>query len=129
MEQYLGTGRRKTSVARVYLRPGRGKMTINGKTSEQYFAKMPYIEEIIRAPLRETHAVSKYDIVVTVHGGGINGQAEAIRHGVARALQTANPAYRPALKSLGFLTRDSREVERKKYGQKKARKRFQFSKR
>ena len=129
MEQYHGTGRRKTSVARVYLRPGRGNVLINGQKTEQYFSHYPNIDDIIRAPLRETHTISKYDLVVTVDGGGIKGQAEAIRHGVARALQTANPAYRPQLKSLGFLTRDPREKERKKPGLHKARKATQFSKR
>ena len=129
MEQYLGTGRRKSAVARVYLRPGRGRITINSKPSEEYFNKYPYIDEILRKPLRETHTVSKYDILVNVFGGGVKGQAEAIRHGISRALQNMNPAYRPTLKSLGLLTRDPREVERKKYGRKKARKRFQFSKR
>ena len=129
MEQYLGTGRRKTSVARIYLRPGRGKLTINGKTPELYFARRPFVEDIVRAPLRETHSISKYDVVVNVYGGGTRGQADAIRHGIARALINANPAYRPALKSLGFLTRDAREKERKKYGLHKARKAVQFSKR
>lgn len=129
MEQYHGIGRRKTSVARVYLRPGRGKVTINGKAMEDYFARRQGVDEILRAPLRETHTISKYDLVVTVRGGGTRGQTEAIRLGVARALQTANPAYRPQLKALGFLTRDPREKERKKYGLVKARKAFQFSKR
>ncbi len=129
MEQYLGTGRRKCAVARVYLRPGRGNVKINGKTLEAHFSKHAYIDEIIRAPLRETHSISKYDLVVNVFGGGVKGQAEAIRHGVARALQTANPAYRAQLKAAGYLTRDSRVKERKKYGLAKARRAFQFSKR
>jgi small subunit ribosomal protein S9 len=129
MEQYLGTGRRKTAVARVYLRPGRGRLVINGKAPEVYFAKRPFIDEIVRAPLRETHTVTKFDVIVNVQGGGVRGQADAIRHGVARALQEANPAHRPTLKSLGFLTRDPRKKERKKYGLVKARKAFQFSKR
>jgi len=129
MEQYLGTGRRKRSVARIYLRPGRGNVKINGKPGDQYFSKHAFADDLIRAPLRETHTVSKYDIVVTVRGGGVKGQAEAIRHGVARALQVANPAYRSQLKAAGFLTRDSRIKERKKYGLVKARKAFQFSKR
>ena len=129
MEQYQGTGRRKSAVARVYLRPGRGNVVINGRKPEQFFAKRPNMDEIIRAPLRETHSISKYDLVINVQGGGTTGQAEAIRHGVARALQTANPAYRPQLKALGMLTRDAREVERKKYGLHKARKATQFSKR
>ena len=129
MEQYIGVGRRKNAIARIYLRPGRGKVTINGKTLEDYFNKHPAMEEVVRAPLRETHTVSKYDLVVNVKGGGVKGQVEAIRHPVARALQLANPAYRPQLKALGFLTRDPREKERRKYGLAKARKRFQFSKR
>jgi small subunit ribosomal protein S9 len=129
MEQYLGTGRRKAAVARVYLRPGKGRVVINGKAPEDYFSKRPGIDDIIRAPLRETHTISKYDLIVNVFGGGITGQTEAIRHGVARALQNANPAYRPQLKSLGFMTRDAREKERRKYGLVKARKAFQFSKR
>jgi len=129
MEQFLGTGRRKASVARIYLRPGRGNVVINGKTTDDYFAKRPNVDEIIRAPLHETQMAGKYDLVVTVFGGGIKGQAEAIRHGVARALQLAIPTLRPQLKSLGFLTRDPREKERRKYGLVKARKAFQFSKR
>ena len=129
LEQYLGTGRRKCAVARVYLRPGRGRVMINDKTAEDYFNKHPHMEEVLRAPLRETHTISKYDVFVTVAGGGVRGQAEAIRHGISRALQTANPAHRPQLKTLGFLTRDAREKERRKYGLAKARKRFQFSKR
>jgi small subunit ribosomal protein S9 len=129
MEQHLGTGRRKCSVARVYLRPGQGKFTINGKTVEEYFAKRPAVEDIIRAPLRETDTLAKYDVVVNVFGGGVKGQAEAIRHGLARALQGAVSTLRPQLKSLGFLTRDPREKERRKYGLVKARKAFQFSKR
>ena len=116
-------------MARIYLRPGRGKLTINDKPPENYFALRPFVEDIIRAPLRETHSISKYDVLVRVYGGGVRGQAEAIRHGIARALINANPAYRPALKSLGFLTRDAREKERKKYGLHKARKATQFSKR
>jgi small subunit ribosomal protein S9 len=129
MEQHLGTGRRKCSVARVYLRPGSGKVVVNEKTLAEYFAKRPEVETIIRGPLEETQTVGKYDLVVNVFGGGYKGQAEAIRHGIARALNAANPAFRPALKSAGFLTRDPREKERRKYGLVKARKAFQFSKR
>jgi len=129
LEQFYGTGRRKTSTARVYLRPGKGKLTVNGDEWKKYFGERPLIEQIIRQPLRETHTVSKYDIVVNVQGGGVMGQAGAIRHGIARALLLANPALRPAIKSAGLLTRDPRMKERKKYGQKGARKRFQFSKR
>jgi small subunit ribosomal protein S9 len=129
MEQYYGTGRRKTSVARVYLRPGKGKLEVNGEMWNKHFGERPLIEQIIKAPLKETHTLTKYDILVNVVGGGVVGQAGAIRHGIARALIVANPALRPALKRAGFLTRDPRMKERKKYGQKGARKRFQFSKR
>lgn len=129
IEQYYGTGRRKTATARVYLRPGKGRLVVNGDTWNKYFGERPLIEQIIKQPLRETHTVSKYDIVVNVQGGGTMGQAGAIRHGIARALLQANPALRLALKRAGLLTRDPRMKERKKYGQKGARKRFQFSKR
>ncbi len=129
LEQYHGTGRRKTATARVYLRPGKGKITVNDSPWNKYFGEHPGMENIIKAPLKETHTLSKYDILVRVRGGGPMGQAGAIRHGIARALLRANPAYRLALKKAGFLTRDPRMKERKKYGQKGARKRFQFSKR
>jgi len=129
MEQYYGTGRRKTSVARVYLRPGKGKMTVNGRPFEEYFGKRSILEMIVKQPLKETHTLSKYDILVNVNGGGINGQAGAIRHGIARALLQVNQSFREALKKAGFLTRDSRMKERKKYGQRGARARYQFSKR
>jgi len=129
IEQYHGTGRRKTATARVYLRPGKGKITVNDMPWNKYFNEHPGVEAIIKAPLKETHTLTKYDILVRVAGGGPLGQAGAIRHGIARALQDANPQNRPTLKKAGFLTRDSRMKERKKYGQKKARKRFQFSKR
>lgn len=129
MEQHLGTGRRKCSVARVYLRPGSGKIKVNSQTVAEYFSKRPEVESIIRGPLEETQTTGKYDVVVNVFGGGYKGQAEAIRHGIARALNFANPTLRPALKSAGFLTRDPREKERRKYGLVKARKAFQFSKR
>lgn len=129
MEQHLGTGRRKTAVARVYVRSGRGRILVNHQPVENYFAKRPLMDDIIREPLRDTHTASKYDVVVNVRGGGFKAQAEAIRHGIARALNNANPAYRPILKGNGLLTRDPRQKERKKYGQPKARKRGQFSKR
>ena len=129
MEQYIGIGRRKSSVARVYLRPGKGRITINGKSFEDYFGKRANFDAAMKAPLRETQTTTKYDIVVRVKGGGITGQVEAIRLGVARSLEKANPDLRPPLKKAGFLTRDDRRVERKKYGQPKARKRYQFSKR
>ena len=129
MEQYYGTGRRKTSTARVYLRPGKGRLVVNGDIWTKYFGERPMIETIIKQPLKETHTVTKYDIIVNVKGGGVVGQAGAIRHGIARALLEANPALRPSLKKAGLLTRDPRMKERKKYGQPGARKRFQFSKR
>lgn len=129
IEQYHGTGRRKTATARVYLRPGKGKITINDQPWSKYFDEHPGVEEIIKSPLKETHTLSKFDIFIRVNGGGKIGQAGAIRHGIARALQAANPDLRGTLKKAGYLTRDSRMKERKKYGQKKARKRFQFSKR
>ena len=129
IEQYYGTGRRKTSTARVYLRPGKGKLVVNGDDWKVTYGERPLVEQIIKQPLRETHTVSKYDIIVNVQGGGTMGQAGAIRHGIARALLKANPALRIMLKRAGLLTRDPRMKERKKYGQKGARKRFQFSKR
>lgn len=126
--QYLGTGRRKTAVARVFLRPGSGNITVNGRTVENYFPS-----EAGRLPVRQaliaTENVEKFDVLVLARGGGIAGQAEAIRMGLSRALIEFNAELRPALKALGYLTRDARSRERKKYGQKGARKRFQFSKR
>ncbi|MGF1571480.1 MAG: 30S ribosomal protein S9 [Sumerlaeia bacterium] len=129
LEQYYGTGRRKTAVARVYLRPGKGRMVINGKDWKDYFGDRPALDFMMRAPLRETQSVSKMDILINVAGGGPIGQAGAIRHGIARAMLEVNPENRPLLKKLGFLTRDARKVERKKYGFKKARRSSQFSKR
>ena len=125
---YLGTGRRKSSVARVRLVEGTGKITINGKDIEEYF-DLDTLKVIVRQPLTVTNTLTKYDVVSSVYGGGVTGQAGAVRHGIARALNEANAEYRPALKSNGFLTRDSRMKERKKYGLKKARKAPQFSKR
>jgi small subunit ribosomal protein S9 len=126
--QYYGTGRRKTAVARVYLRPGSGKITVNKRDFEAYFPNR-VLKMIIRQPLLITENAEKFDILVNVSGGGMSGQAGAIRHGLSRALLQFNPELRPKLKSAGFLMRDAREVERKKYGQPKARRRFQFSKR
>jgi len=126
--QYYGTGRRKTAVARVYLRPGTGKITVNRREFEIYFPNR-VLKMVIRQPLLITETAEKFDIFVNVAGGGMSGQAGAIRHGLSRALLEFNPELRPKLKSAGFLTRDAREVERKKYGQPKARRRFQFSKR
>lgn len=125
---YLGTGRRKSSVARVRLVEGTGKITINGKDIDEFFG-LETLKVIVRQPLTVTNTTSKYDVICTVKGGGFTGQAGAIRHGIARALNEANQEYRPALKTNGFLTRDPRMKERKKYGLKKARKAPQFSKR
>ena len=126
--QYYGTGRRKSSTARVYLRPGKGEFTVNKRSFENYFSS-DMVKMIIRQPLAITETGEKFDIYVRVSGGGSTGQAGAIRHGISRALVEYSPELRPKLKAAGFLTRDSRRVERKKYGQPGARKRFQFSKR
>lgn len=126
--QYYGTGRRKTSTARVYLRPGDGEVKINRRAFEVYFPNET-LRMIIRQPLQLTETVNKFDILINVKGGGPAGQAGAIRHGITRALMEYNADLRPALKHAGLVTRDPRIKERKKYGQKGARKRFQFSKR
>ena len=125
---FLGTGRRKESVARVFLRPGGGKFKVNGRTVEQYFPNFAWKHDAIE-PLKFTNLMDQVDVVVTAHGGGVGGQAGAVRMGLSRAISLFNPELRPALRKNGFLTRDSRMKERKKYGQKGARKRFQFSKR
>jgi small subunit ribosomal protein S9 len=126
--QYYGTGRRKTSTARVYLRPGSGEVKVNQKPFDRYFPNET-LRMIIRQPLQLTETVGKFDLVVNVKGGGPAGQAGAIRHGITRALIEFNADLRPTLKHAGLVTRDPRIKERKKYGQKGARKRFQFSKR
>ena len=126
--QYYGTGRRKTSTARVYLRPGSGEVKVNQKAFDRYFPNET-LRMIIRQPLQLTETVGKFDLVVNVTGGGPAGQAGAIRHGITRALIEFNADLRPTLKHAGLVTRDPRIKERKKYGQKGARKRFQFSKR
>jgi small subunit ribosomal protein S9 len=128
MESINKTGRRKTAIARVYLKPGTGQITVNGKDYKEYFttAVMQYV---VRQSLETVNAGEQYDVVANLDGGGVKGQAEALRMGIARALCEANAENRPALKAKGLLTRDSRMVERKKPGQPKARKRFQFSKR
>ena len=123
-----GTGRRKTATARVYLRPGTGQIRVNSRSFEDYF-RSDVQKMVIRAPLVITESADKFDVLVRVRGGGATGQAGAVRHGISRALIEFDPALRPKLKAAGFLTRDPREVERKKYGQPGARKRFQFSKR
>ena len=123
-----GTGRRKSSVARVYLVPGTGKITINKRDIDEYFG-LDTLKVIVRQPLVATETSDKFDVLVNVKGGGYTGQAGAIRHGISRALLTVDGDYRPVLKKAGFLTRDPRMKERKKYGLKKARKASQFSKR
>ncbi|MCR4869523.1 small subunit ribosomal protein S9 [Lachnospiraceae bacterium C10] len=126
--RYYGTGRRKSSVARVYLTPGTGKITINKRDIDDFFG-LETLKVVVRQPLNETSTVDKFDVSVNVKGGGMTGQAGAIRHGIARALVEADAEYRPALKAAGFLTRDPRMKERKKPGLKKARRAPQFSKR
>ena len=126
--RYYGTGRRKSSVARVYLLPGTGKITINKRDIDDYLG-LETLKVIVRQPLEATGTADKFDVLVNVKGGGFTGQAGAIRHGIARALLEADSDYRPALKSAGYLTRDTRMKERKKYGLKAARRAPQFSKR
>ena len=122
------TGKRKNAIARVWLKPGPGKITVNGKEHETYFAR-PVLRMILKQPLVLVNRSSQYDVICTVTGGGLSGQAGAVRHGLSRALTYYEPDLRPALKKAGFLTRDSRVVERKKFGRAKARRSFQFSKR
>ena len=126
--QYWGTGRRKTSVARVRLLPGNGKITVNDRDVEEYFDS-DSLKQALREPLVISETADKFDIAVNVHGGGTTGQSGAIRHGISRALIKSDPELRPILKKAGHLTRDPRMKERKKYGQRAARARFQFSKR
>jgi small subunit ribosomal protein S9 len=132
-EQFHGVGRRKTSIARVYLRPGDGKMTANGKPIEEFFAADPYFKEraatVVYKPFEVTGTLNKYDLTVNLKGGGVTGQIDALRMGIARALLQVNPENRKALRKEGLLTRDSRMVERKKIGFKKARRSEQYSKR
>jgi small subunit ribosomal protein S9 len=126
--QYYGTGRRKTSTARVYLRPGSGAAVVNGRSLDNYFPN-DVLKMVIQQPLLATENADKFDLFATVEGGGPAGQAGAIRHGLARALFEFNPELHKALRDAGFLTRDPRKKERKKYGQRGARARYQFSKR
>lgn len=126
--KYYGTGRRKSSVARVYLVPGTGKITINKRDIDEYLG-LETLKVVVRQPLVATDTLEKFDVIVNVKGGGYTGQAGAIRHGIARALLTVDGDYRPALKAAGYLTRDPRMKERKKYGLKAARRAPQFSKR
>ncbi|MBR4609294.1 MAG: 30S ribosomal protein S9 [Erysipelotrichaceae bacterium] len=125
---YLGTGRRKSSVARVYMTPGTGKITVGEKTLEEYLPQ-EILRMVVKSPLVETGTECQYDIYINVHGGGMTGQAGAMRHGIARALLEVGEDFRPVLKKAGFLTRDSRAKERKKYGLRGARRRPQYSKR
>ncbi len=122
------TGKRKDAVARVWIKPGSGKVVVNGKEMAEYFAR-PVLQMILRQPFSVAGVVDQFDVMATVKGGGLSGQAGAVKHGISRALQLYDPSLRPALKAAGFLTRDSRVVERKKYGKAKARRSFQFSKR
>ena len=126
--KYYGTGRRKKSIARVYLVPGKGEITINKRDIDDYFG-LETLKVIVRQPLVVTNTVDKFDAIITVKGGGYTGQAGAVRHGIARALLQADADYRPTLKAAGYLTRDPRMKERKKYGLKAARRAPQFSKR
>ncbi len=122
------TGKRKDAVARVWIKPGSGKVTVNGKDQDKYFAR-PVLQLILRQPFQVAGVEGEFDVVATVKGGGLTGQAGAVKHGISKALQLYDPSLRGALKAAGFLTRDSRVVERKKYGKRKARRSFQFSKR
>jgi len=122
------TGKRKDAVARVWIRPGSGKVTVNGREMEKYFAR-PVLQMVLRQAFEVAGVTGEFDVIATVKGGGLSGQAGAVKHGISKALQIYEPSLRPALKAAGFLTRDSRVVERKKYGKRKARRSFQFSKR
>ena len=122
------TGKRKDAVSRVWLKPGSGKVTVNGKDMTEYFAR-PVLQMILRQPFQVAGVEDQFDVTATVKGGGLSGQAGAVKHGISKALQLYDPSLRGALKAAGFLTRDSRVVERKKFGRRKARRSFQFSKR
>lgn len=127
-EQYYGTGRRKSAIARVWITPGEGKITVNGRDFKEYLGR-PVLEILVQSPLTQLDVVGRYDVKATTKGGGITGQAGALKLGIARALLEVDSEFRPSLKSAGFLTRDARVKERKKYGRKKARRGFQFVKR
>lgn len=122
------TGKRKNAIARIWIKPGNGSITVNGRSCSTYFVR-PVLQMLINHPFKATNRLSQYDVWCTVSGGGLSGQAGAVKHGISKALTYFEPDLRPVLKQGGFLTRDSREVERKKYGHMKARRRFQFSKR
>ena len=127
-DKFYGTGRRKNAIAKVWVKPGEGNIEVNNKSLEEYFGKKT-LEMVVKQPLTATGSLANYDVIASVHGGGMTGQAGAIRHGLSRALVAANEEFKPALKAEGFLTRDPRMKERRKYGLKKARKASQFSKR
>ena len=127
--EYYGTGKRKSSVARVHLRPGSGEVRLNDRVMDEYFGGLEALKMIVRQPFAITETTEKFDVVATVHGGGVASQAGALRHGISRALCVFDVELRKKLKKAGFLSRDARIKERKKYGQKGARRRFQFSKR
>lgn len=126
--RYYATGKRKTAIARTWIRPGTGRVTVNGQDIDEYFTRET-AKMILRQPLQLTGTLGQMDVIVNVHGGGVSGQAGAVKHGISRALIEYDPAHRAVLKKAGFLTRDARKKERKKYGQRGARARFQFSKR
>ena len=128
LEEFYGTGKRKNAIARVWIKPGLGRITVNGRDSIDYFAR-PVLRMIINQPFEVAERVEQYDVWCTAKGGGLSGQAGAVRHGISKALVEFEPGLRPVLKRGGFLTRDARVVERKKYGKRKARRSFQFSKR
>ena len=128
MGRSYATGKRKDAVARVWIKPGSGKVIVNGKDQDVYFAR-PVLQLILRQPMQITGVEGQFDVIATVKGGGLSGQAGAVKHGISKALQLYEPSHRGALKAAGFLTRDSRVVERKKFGKRKARRSFQFSKR
>jgi small subunit ribosomal protein S9 len=127
--EYYGTGKRKTSIARVHLRPGNGEFQLNDRALDEYFGGLESLKQIIKQPFAVTETMERFDVVATLQGGGITAQASALRHGISRALVEFNAELRGKLKKAGFLSRDARIKERKKYGQKAARRRFQFSKR
>ena len=126
--RYYGTGKRKDAVARVWLAPGTGNVTVNDRPFERYLGRL-VLQKLVQQPFEVTETVGRYDVIARCHGGGVSGQAGAIRHGISKALLEANPDLRPVLRKLGFLTRDPRVKERKKFGRKRARRGFQFSKR
>ncbi|MGC8668338.1 MAG: 30S ribosomal protein S9 [Chthonomonadales bacterium] len=126
--RYYGTGKRKDAIARVWLVPGTGEVTINDRPAEKYLGRL-VLRRLIDQPFEVTETLGRFDVIAKCKGGGISGQAGAVRHGISKALLEANPDYRPTLRKLGFLTRDPRVKERKKYGRKRARRGFQFSKR